>query len=115
VQQAYAQVNESKQAVRLYEKTVLPAAEANVKAAQSAYITGQIPFLTLLEAERNLIGLRDRYHELVADYHRRLATLERVVGGPLVPPPGPGPRGHLPEPPVTDRAPQPAPVLPPPR
>jgi cobalt-zinc-cadmium efflux system outer membrane protein len=83
VSQAHAEVNESKQTVRLYEQTVLPAAELNVKSAQSAYLTGSIPFLTLLEAEREVIGLREEYYEFVADYHRRLATLERAIGGPL--------------------------------
>jgi outer membrane protein TolC len=83
VEQAYAQVHESARAVHLYEQTVLPAAEANVKSAQAAYVNGQIPFLTLVEAERNVVSLRDRNYELVADYYRRLATLERVVGGPV--------------------------------
>lgn len=85
--QAYASVNESRQTVRLYEKKVVPAAELNVKSAQSAYLTGKIPFLTLLQAERDVIGLRDEYYEFVADYYRRLATLERVAGGSLMPGP----------------------------
>jgi outer membrane protein TolC len=87
VEQAYQQVRESEQAVRLYEQTVVPAARRNVRAAQADYVTGNIPFLTLIEAERNVIGLQDRYHEIVADYFRRRATLERASGGPLVSPP----------------------------
>jgi outer membrane protein TolC len=83
VEQAYQQVRESEQAVRLYEQTVVPAARTNVRAAQADYVTGNIPFLTLIEAERNVIGLQDRYYEIVADYFRRRATLERVIGGPL--------------------------------
>lgn len=83
VQEAYEKVRKSEKAVRLYQKTILPAAEANVKAAQAAYTTGKTPFLSLIEAQRNLINLRDRYYEAVADYFRRGATLERVVGGPL--------------------------------
>ncbi len=93
VQQAYEQVLESEQVVRLYEKRILPAARQNVKAAQTAYMTGKIPFLSLVEAQRNVVGLQDRYYEALADYFRRRATLERVVGGPLVPGPsfhGPG-------------------------
>ena len=43
---------------------------------------GGMTCLSLLEAQRNLVGLRDRYHETVADYFRRRATLERAVGGP---------------------------------
>src|SRR5205814_2109833 len=37
VQQAYEQVREAEQVVRLYEKTILPAARQNVKAARSGY------------------------------------------------------------------------------
>jgi outer membrane protein TolC len=98
VQQAYEQVRESEQVVRLYEKTILPAARKNVEAAESAYVAGNIPFLSLIEAQRNVVNLRDRYYEASADYHRRLATLERVIGGPLVaagdelPPPLPLPQ-----------------------
>lgn len=94
VQQAYAQVSQGEKAVRLYEQTVLPAAVSNVKAAQAAYQTGKIPFLTLIEAERSLIGLRDRYYELVATYFIRLAALERAIGGPF----SPGDGGPLPSP-----------------
>jgi outer membrane protein TolC len=83
INQAYAEVNENKSAARLYEQTVVPAAELNVKSAQAAYQTGKIPFLTLVEAERDVIRLKDEYYEFVADYYRRLATLERVAGGSL--------------------------------
>jgi len=86
VQEAYEQLVESERVLDLYKKTILPAADANVKAAQAAYTTGKIPFLTLIEAQRNLVNLKDRYYEATADYFRRLATLERVIGGPLPPP-----------------------------
>jgi outer membrane protein TolC len=88
VQQAYELVDESASTVRLYEKTILPAARENIKAAQSAYETGKVPFLSLIEAQRSLVELRDRYYEAVAGYFRRRAMLERVVGGPLVASPG---------------------------
>jgi outer membrane protein TolC len=85
VQQMYAQVVESLKVVQLYEKEVLPAADSNVKAAQKSYTAGRIPFLSLIEAQRNLVGLQDRHYEAIADYHRRLASLERATGGPLTP------------------------------
>jgi outer membrane protein TolC len=85
VQEAYEQAAESDDLVRLYEANILPAAENNVKAAQPAYVAGQIPLLGLLEAQRNLVGLRDRYYETLTDALRRRATLERVLGGPLRP------------------------------
>ena len=78
-----AQVRESEQALRLYEEKILPAARENVKAAQTAYMTGKVPFLSLIEAQRNLIDLRDRYNQTGAEYQQRRATLERVTGGAL--------------------------------
>jgi outer membrane protein TolC len=80
VQQAFAQVRESLRTVRLYEQTILPSAESNVEAGESAYQTGKIPFLSLIEAQRNRVMLLDRYYEAIADYFRRRATLERVTG-----------------------------------
>lgn len=92
VQQAYEQVREAEQVVRLYEKDILPAARNNVRAAQAAYAPGKIPLIGLIEAQRNAVNLQDRYYEAVADYFRRLATLERAAGGPWTPlPAGPGP------------------------
>jgi outer membrane protein, heavy metal efflux system len=96
VQQAYEQVLEAARIAGLYKQRILPDAEANVKAAQTTYVTGKIPFVTLLEAERTLVGLRDRYYETVADSFRRRATLDRATGGPpTVPqPPAPAVKGH---------------------
>jgi outer membrane protein TolC len=95
VQEAYARVQRSQKSVQLYRDTILKAAEANVKAAQSAYTTGKVPFLSLIEAQRNVVNLRDRYYEALADYFRRQAALERAVGGPVsaasVPKSGPVP------------------------
>ncbi len=85
VQEAYEQVRESEKTVQLYEKTILPAARKNIEAAQSAYETGKIPFLSLVEAQRSLVELQDRSYEAIADYFRRRATLERVTGGPASP------------------------------
>ena len=82
VEEAYQKVARSERSVRLYEATILPDARKNVEAARSAYETGKVPFLTLIEAQRNQVMLRDRYYEAIADYFRRRATLERMVGGP---------------------------------
>jgi outer membrane protein TolC len=84
VRQAYEQVTESDRIARLYEQTILPAARNNFKAAQAAYATGRVPFLSLIEAQRNVVMLRDRYYEAVADSFRRRAALERATGGPAV-------------------------------
>jgi outer membrane protein TolC len=81
VEEAYAQVKRRDKSVRLYRDTILKTAEANVKAAQSAYVSGKTPFLSLLEAQRNVVNLRQRYYEALSDYFLRRAALERAVGG----------------------------------
>jgi outer membrane protein TolC len=83
VQEAYAKVRKSEESLRLFQKTILPAAERNASAARSAYIAGKIPAASRIEAERSLVNLRDRYYETFADYFRRRASLERVIGGAL--------------------------------
>ena len=55
VQEAYEQASESEKAVRLYEETILPAARENIRAAQIAYATGKIPFLSLIEGLSNFL------------------------------------------------------------
>lgn len=86
VQEAHSQVRESERIVALYEKQLLPAARANVNAAESSYIGGRIPFLSLIEAQRNVVELRDRYYEAVAELTRRRAALDRATGGPVAVP-----------------------------
>lgn len=80
VQQAYSQVRESEQAMRLYESNLLKDADLNVQTARKSYATGQVPAVSVIDAERTRLALRDRYYEVVADYFRRLAALERAVG-----------------------------------
>jgi len=81
VQEAYARAQKSEKSVRLYQDTILPAAEKNVKSAEAAYLNTKVPFLSLVEAQRNAVNLRDRYYEVLADYFRRRAELDRAVGG----------------------------------
>ncbi len=83
LQEAYEQLAESEKIVRLYEQTILPAARSNVEAARSAYETGKIPFLSLIEAQRNQVQLLERSYEAIADYFRRKAAMERATGSPI--------------------------------
>jgi cobalt-zinc-cadmium efflux system outer membrane protein len=83
VQSAYAQLVESLGVVNLYSTRTMPAATSNVEAARSGYVTGRVDFLRLVEAQRQLIVLREEQQQAIADYHRRKAELERVLGGPM--------------------------------
>lgn len=90
VQDAYEQVLESRQTALLYNDKFLPAAEENLNVARTGYAVGRVNFLALLDAQQQLISVRDKQQQAVAEYYRRLAALERIVGGD-VPPTVPGP------------------------
>ena len=82
---AYEAVQESKQAAELYSKQYLPFAEQNLDVARSNYDVGKTTFLSLAQAQRQLIEVRAKYQQTIADYHRRMAELERAVGGTMPP------------------------------
>jgi outer membrane protein TolC len=83
IEQAYLEMREAVETVRLYESKILKDAQDNLEAARPAYKAGLIPASNLVEAERTLVELKDRYYQAVADYFRRRAALDRAVATPL--------------------------------
>ncbi len=80
VQSAYARVQGTRRTVRLYESKILPAARDNVDAARAGYEAGTVDFLRLVEAQRQIIELREKHQMAITEFHRRTAELERAVG-----------------------------------
>jgi outer membrane protein TolC len=82
-----------KSAQLLLQEAVLRAAAANAATAESAYLSGRVPFLAWVQAERDLTDLQLRRHAALAEYHRRRAALARAIADPMasgdvaVPPP----------------------------
>ena len=83
VQTAYVRLDASRRNVRLYAGKILPAAESNIASANAGYVAGNVDFLRVIEAQRELLELREKHQEAIAEFYRRRAELERVVGGPL--------------------------------
>jgi cobalt-zinc-cadmium efflux system outer membrane protein len=83
VQEAYERLYEMGQTMLLYDRRIVPLAQDSVQSAQAEYLTGKLDFLRLIQAQRELIAVRERRVQALADYHARRADLERVIGGPL--------------------------------
>ncbi len=83
VQTAFDRAVQSEQVIRLFEEKILPATQRSVESAQSSYTSGKLDFLRLIDAERQVYTQQEMYYQAIADHHRRLAELERVVGGSL--------------------------------
>jgi outer membrane protein TolC len=85
VQEAFEQLKESTQIMELFKTTTLPATEANVREAQASYISGKIPFLTLVAAQKEMYLARDRFYQAQAEAFRRKAILDRVTANSTTP------------------------------
>jgi outer membrane protein, heavy metal efflux system len=83
VQSAYDRAAQSREVVRLYEEKILPLSQRNIESAQANYTSGKLDFLRLMDAERQLYSQREMHYQAIAEYHRRLAELERAVGEPI--------------------------------
>jgi outer membrane protein, heavy metal efflux system len=79
--------------VELYESRLMPVAYDQLRAARSGFESGQVDFIAVVEAEKNLRTVELGFEEARTDRHRRLAALERALGAEpgalLAPPPDP--------------------------
>jgi outer membrane protein, heavy metal efflux system len=81
VQTSYAMLLESRQMLRLYAEKILPTVEDNIQSARANYTAGKVDFLRLIDTARQLNRQKEQYYRALSDYHRRLAEMNRVVGG----------------------------------
>ena len=66
----------------MYEEKFCPLRHAVLNRPGRLY-ERNLDFLRLLDAERQVNMQREMYYQAMADYHRRLAELDRAVGSSL--------------------------------
>jgi cobalt-zinc-cadmium efflux system outer membrane protein len=74
------QLQESGHVLHIFEDRLLPIARKQVDAARAAFVSSQVPFVTVIDAEKNLRGVELDQQTAQADYDRRRAELDRAVG-----------------------------------
>jgi cobalt-zinc-cadmium efflux system outer membrane protein len=62
---------------------VLPAAERAYTATLIGFEAGKFPFLDTLDAQRTLFNVESQHIDALANYHRGIAELERLIGAPI--------------------------------
>jgi outer membrane protein TolC len=80
---SYAAFESSQDKARLLRSTMLPQAEATLKAAEAGYETGKIDFNTLIEAQRQILRTRLALLDAEVETFLRLAELEQLTGAAL--------------------------------
>jgi outer membrane protein TolC len=69
--------------ISLFERTLLPQAEQAMRSTETAYSTGSLGVLELLDSERVLLEVRLGMVRLAHDYMKALAEMERAIGTPF--------------------------------
>ncbi|MGD8316726.1 MAG: TolC family protein [Myxococcales bacterium] len=80
VDQARKRLLEAQHVVHLYQRRLIPAARAQIDAAEFGYETGRNSFQALIDAERSLRTLEIQYEDALASLGKRAAELDRARG-----------------------------------
>jgi len=80
VDQTRRRVVEAHHVLTLYRRRLLPAAEAQIRAAKAGYESGRTSFQALIDAERSLRTLQTEYENALATYAQQGAALDRALG-----------------------------------
>lgn len=84
VREAYTQLLQAREGHTIWRTRVLPPLEQDIGLAQTAYRSGDVPFLFVLETARRYSDERLREADFQAASGRALAHLERSVGRRLI-------------------------------
>lgn len=82
-QQILYEYQDSNRKVRLYKDIIIPKANEMVTASESAYESGAIDFLSLIDAQKALFMYELDYERFVAQNSQKLAKIEMLAGAQL--------------------------------
>jgi cobalt-zinc-cadmium efflux system outer membrane protein len=77
---AYQALDAAHSEVMTLRQEVLPGAQSAYDAAREGYRLGKFGFLDVLDAQRTLFGAKNQYLMALADYHKSMAEVERLIG-----------------------------------
>ena len=80
VKAALTQANSGRAVVDLFRSTILPRAHQALEAATGDYTNGNVDYVTLITAWREVLQIELQLAQVEAELRKTLATLERAVG-----------------------------------
>jgi cobalt-zinc-cadmium efflux system outer membrane protein len=83
IEEAYLQLTNAEEQVRLFQAKIMGAAERTFEVASRSYQEGKASYLDVLEAQRALIEVREEFVGSLFNYRTALAQLEWAAGGSL--------------------------------
>ena len=80
---AYGALSAATTTATALKDEVLPGAQSAFDAVTEGYRIGKFDFLEMLDAQRTLFEVRGSYIDALAEYHKAVADVERLIGEPL--------------------------------
>jgi outer membrane protein TolC len=77
---AVKRLEEAGHVLHIFEERLMPLAQKQVDAALAAFVSSQVPFVSVVDAEKNLRGVELEQQTAQADYDRRRAELDGALG-----------------------------------
>jgi outer membrane protein TolC len=84
VYQAHQRYEQAQAELKVLDEQVMPEAVTAVKQTQTAFREGDVSYLVVLQASRQLLDSRMRRHQLHGELRRAWAELERSVAQHIV-------------------------------
>jgi len=79
LRQAHGELNLAAEGAQALNDTILPTAQRAVKAAEQAFERDQISLDKVIEARRQLLKVREKRLEFLADYHKAVIEIEALI------------------------------------
>ena len=76
---AHQEVTRAFREVQLLKDTALVISEKSFELAKEGYQRGKFPYLDMLDSQRTLFEVRDKYIQAVLQYHLSKANLDYLV------------------------------------
>jgi len=80
---AYQALDAAHSEIMALRQEILPGARSAYDAAREGYRLGKFGFLDVLDAQRTLFGSKNQYLAALANYHKSVADVERLVGSAM--------------------------------
>ena len=83
IHEAYSRVKSSKNAIDVYENSILPQAKQEVQVLLASYEAGKADFLSLIESQKTLKEAEVEYQTALTEYEMAVSELKFQVGDDL--------------------------------
>jgi len=80
---AYQALDTAHDEIITLQQDILPGAQSAYDAAREGYRLGKFSFMDVLDAQRTLFGAKNQYLLALAEYHKSVANVERLVGSSM--------------------------------